>query len=67
MRNLPRKRIKKEWPVGIAPTSNISPELLRYVAAAFAGSLYSKYHKQVWRQIRLPSLNVRGENGGNIT
>ena len=52
---------------GIALTSNISPELLRYVAAAFAGSLYSKCNKQVWRHIRLTSLNVRGENGGNIT
>jgi len=67
MRNLPRKRIKKKWQVVIAPTSNISPELLRYIAAAFAGSLYSKYHKQVWRHIRLPSLNVRAENGGNNT
>ena len=58
MWNLPCKRIKQKGQVGIAPTSNISPELLRYVAAAFAGSLYSKCHGQVFRHIRLQSLNV---------
>lgn len=58
MWNLPRKRIKQKGQVEIAPTSNISPELLRHIVAAFAGSLYSKYHGQVFRHIRLQSLDV---------
>ena len=45
----------------------MSPELLRYVVAAFAGSLYSKRRSPVWRHTRLRRVNVRGENGGNTT